>query len=189
MQSLHILLLTLVSQPRATPVPPCLVLTIGQVPDAIMWCLAHVLFGWKALIQYIPSLILYQRREFMWFKHLRASCGSGPPRQSSWEEALLHSSVEGSTSKTSSASKYTWLSRYCRLLLMRHLLRELQWKDKAPYSSSSPPCSHEGGKSSLPLTDTSAQWQAVHFASLKPYVLHGLPVVPFLMGMLTGTSP
>lgn len=147
MQSLHILLLILVSQPRATPVPPCLVLTIGQVPDTTMWCSVLVLFGWKALIQYVPSLILiYQGREFRWFKHLRASCGSGPSHRSSSEEALLQSSMERSISKISSAFKYTWLTR--RLLSMRHLLRELQQKDKTPYSSSSPPYSHEGGKSS-----------------------------------------
>lgn len=146
MQSLHILLLILVSQPRATPVPPCHVLTIGQVPDTMMWCLAHVLFGWKALIQYVPSLILmYQGWEFRWFKHLRVSCGSGPSYWSSLEKALLHSSMERSISKTSSAFKYTWLTWYRRLLSMRYLLWELQ-QDKAPYSS--PPYSHEGGKSS-----------------------------------------
>lgn len=116
--------------------------------------------------------------------------GTGPPRWSRCENALLRGSVVGSTSKATSPSfGHIWLSRYDTLLSRRHLLQELLGKNKAPYSSPSPPQSHVGRKPSLPFPDAAAGWQAMHFASLKPYVLHGLPIIPFLMGTWTGSSP
>lgn len=116
--------------------------------------------------------------------------GTGPPRWSRCENALLRPSVAGSTSKATSPSfGHIWPSRYNTLLSRRRLLQELLGKNKAPYSSPSPPRSHVGRKPSLPFPDTAAGRQAMHFASLKPYVFHGVPIIPFLMGTWTGSSP
>lgn len=156
-----------------------------------MCFVARALFGWKALIQYVSLLVpIHQEWEIRWFKHCRANHGTRPPRWSHCENALLQRKVEGSTRKATSPSfRHIWLSRYNTHLSMRHLLHELQWKNKEPYSSSSPPWSHVGRKPSLPFPSSAARWQAVHFASLKPYVPRGLPVIPFLMGTWTGSSP